>query len=145
MLESTCYSLTLEEKMQGKQSILYLDDEAVCLTVFAEMFRDSYDVRTATNLSDARRMLMEQPADIVISDQRMPDIDGTEFLREISELYPTSFRVLLTGSVTVGGMLSEIGAGIVNLFIAKPWTKDDIGQMLERAAASLRSPDTSSA
>lgn len=128
--------------MQAKQSIFYLDDEATCLTLFAEMLGDIYDVRIATNLADARRMLTEQASDIVISDQRMPDIEGTEFLREISELYPTSFRVLLTGSVTVGGVLSEISAGIVNLFIAKPWTRDDMGQMLQRAGASLRSSST---
>ncbi len=138
MLWASYHSSQWKKKMQVKLSILYLDDEAMCLNVFKETFGDTYDVRATLNLAEARRMLAERPTDIVISDQRMPEIDGTEFLREISELYPASFRVLLTGNVNVGGVLNEIGTGMVNQFIAKPWTQEDMRQMLERAAASLR-------
>lgn len=78
-------------------------------------------------------MLAEQPADIIISDQSMPEIKGTEFLGEVATAYPSSYRVLLTGSVHLGGVIPEIGAGLIHLFIPKPWTEHDMQQMLERA------------
>jgi DNA-binding NtrC family response regulator len=116
-----------------KRSIFYLDDEAVCLNVFHDMFEDEYDVRTAETLSEARRMLEERPADIVISDQEMPEISGTEFLCEVAGTHPESYRVMLTGSMSIGEALPEIGSGIIHLFIAKPWEESHMRQMLERA------------
>jgi DNA-binding NtrC family response regulator len=117
-----------------KRAIFYIDDEAGCLSLFQAMFGGEYDVRTATTLSEARRMLAEQPADIIISDQSMPEIKGTDFLGEIATTYPTSYRVLLTGSIYLGGVIPELGAGIIHLFIPKPWTEQDMRQMLERAS-----------
>lgn len=120
-----------------RRTILYLDDEAACVDVFHDMFGDEFDIRTATTLSEARRALAERAADIVISDQRMPDIDGTDFLREVSKSYPASYRMMLTGSATLGELIREISDGIVNLFIAKPWTEQNMRQILESAAASF--------
>ena len=120
-----------------KRSIFYLDDEAICVEVFQDMFGDEYDVRTATTLAAARSALTERPADIIITDQRMPDIEGTEFLREMSDLHPASFRVMLTGSAMVGDVIREISVGLVNLFVAKPWTEQNMRQMLKRASESF--------
>lgn len=120
-----------------KRSVLYLDDEVECLNIFQEMFCDEYDIRVASNAAEAWRTLEEVPADIVISDQRMPGIEGTEFLRRVAERYPLSYRVMLTGSVVIGDVAREISEGVVNLFIAKPWTEQSMRQMLERASASF--------
>lgn len=120
-----------------KRSILYFDDEVACIDVFQEMFGDDFDIRTASNLSDARRAMLERAADIVISDRRMPEIDGTDFLREVAELYPSSYRVMLTGSATLGDLIREISDGVVNLFVAKPWTEQSMRGLLERASSSF--------
>lgn len=117
-----------------KHSVFYFDDEPTLLDLFEQMFGGEYDVRTATALADARRMLSERPADIVISDQQMPEIAGTDFLSETAKLYPASYRVMLTGSMHVGDALSEIASGTVQLFIPKPWTKQTMQQMLELAS-----------
>lgn len=119
-----------------KRSILYLDDEGACLNLFRDMFGADYDVHTAMSPDEARRRLAERPADIVISDQLMPEIKGVEFLQEVAATYPASCRVLLTGSVTVGGVLHEVGSGLIHLFVAKPWTEQDMRQMLERGVLS---------
>jgi DNA-binding NtrC family response regulator len=116
-----------------KRSIFYFDDEAGCLEIFQEMFGREYDVRTAAMLSEARRALAERPAEIIISDQAMPEISGTEFLCEVAKLYPSSYRVMLTGSMTVGEALPELGSGIVQLFVAKPWKEPHMREALERA------------
>ncbi len=117
-----------------KRTLFYLDDEAGCLDVFQAIFGQEYDVRTTTEPADARRMLADQPADIVISDQSMPEISGTEFLCEIARAYPASYRVMLTGSMVVGEALPEISSGIVQLFVAKPWKETSMRWMLERAS-----------
>src|SRR5215211_5794202 len=104
-----------------KYSILYLDDNEQMLRLLGRMFGQEYDVRTAGRAEDAFRLLEERPADIVISDQRMPEMEGTEFLRRVSELHPMSFRMLLTGHATVAGTLSELSSGVVQQFIPKPW------------------------
>jgi DNA-binding NtrC family response regulator len=116
-----------------KRTIFYFDDEPACLSLFEETFGGEYDIRTATTLSEARRLLAEQPADIVISDQSMPEIKGTEFLDEVAAAHPASYRVLLTGSIYFGAVIAEVGGGSIHQFIPKPWTEHDMQQMLERA------------
>jgi len=116
-----------------KRSILYLDDESACLEVFQSMYGEEYDVRTAMTISEARRMLAERRADIVISDQTMPEISGTEFLAEVAKEYPQSYRIMLTGSMLAGEAIPEILSGIVQLFMPKPWTELEMRRVLERA------------
>ena len=116
----------------AKRSILYLDDEAMCLDVFQQVFSEEYDIRIALTLDEARRALAERPPDIIISDQTMPELQGSDFLREAATAYPLSIRVMLTGSVYAGEVLREISTGVVNLFISKPWAETDMRRALER-------------
>lgn len=96
------------------RSILYFDDEAAILNLFQQMFGHEYDVRTTTPLAEARQMLSERPVEIIISDQDMPEISGTEFLSEMAKLYPSSYRIMLTGSMLAGEAIPEILSGIVS-------------------------------
>jgi len=118
---------------ESAPTILYLDDEACCLDVFQQMFGGEYDIRTATNAAEARDALAARAADIVISDQNMPDCEGLEFLREVASVYPESCRALLSGNVRAGDIFGHIGKGVVDVFIAKPWTPQTMSQALERA------------
>ncbi len=122
-----------------KRSILYLDDEAECLNIFLALLGGQFEVRTARTLSEARVLLASRPAEIVISDQLMPEIKGTEFLREVAEKYPASGRVLLTGAFPCGDLIHQIGSGLVQFFLMKPWTTQEMRGMLERADAYLNS------
>jgi DNA-binding NtrC family response regulator len=118
-----------------KPSVLYLDDEQGCLDVFRETFDREYDVRTASTPEEARRMLAACTADVIISDESMPDINGKAFLAEVAGAHHAAYRVLLTGSLTVGGALQEISRGVVQAFVAKPWNRDDIRRVMERGQA----------
>jgi two-component system, probable response regulator PhcQ len=115
-----------------KTSIVYLDDETGCLALFSEVFGDGYDIRTATTPEEAHRLLAARPADIVISDQTMPRANGKAFLAEIAAGYPSTYRVLLTGNLTVADAMREVGAGVVHAFVTKPWGLGDIYRVLER-------------
>lgn len=119
--------------MKVKQSIFYFDDEVQALDLFRELFKTEYEVRTAHALPEARRLLSEHPADIIISDQEMPEISGTEFLAEATRDYPLSCRIMVTGSMLAGEAIPEILAGIVHFFVPKPWTEQEMRQTLERA------------
>jgi DNA-binding NtrC family response regulator len=68
-------------------SIFYFDDENILLDIFREMFQGEYEVRTAATLSEARVILSEHP-DVIISDWSMPEISGTDFLREVMQASP---------------------------------------------------------
>jgi DNA-binding NtrC family response regulator len=120
-----------------KRTIFYLDDDASQLELFREMFGDDYDVRTATTPAGALAILAECTPDIIISDQLMPEIKGTEFLREAKQLCPSSVRMLLTGALTVGEVLPEVSGGLVQFFLTKPWTEAEMRAALERAEADL--------
>jgi len=101
--------------------------------VFRATFADDYDVRTAVTLEEARRALNEGPFDVVISDQVMPEISGTTFLREVARTHPQTIRVMLTGNACVGELIGEIGTGFVELFLPKPWSAAAMRQVFERA------------
>lgn len=124
-----------------KTSILYFDDEAQCLEVFRQMFSDEYDVLTVSTLVEARAALQSRRFDIVVSDQQMPEIDGLTFLREVAGAYPETFRMMLTGSISVGAVIREVSAGVIHLFVTKPWREPQMRQAFERAcllAAGLK-------
>jgi DNA-binding NtrC family response regulator len=116
---------------------LYFDDEVELLEIFRIMFGNRYDVRIAATLEEARRTLAECDCEIIISDQRMPEIWGTEFLQEAAVVCPQSFRILLTGQATVGEVIGEVSTGIIHLFEAKPWHEERMREILERAFAAI--------
>src|SRR5215213_1441872 len=107
-----------------KLSVFYFDDQVVLLDIFREMFGDDYEVRTASGLAEARRVLSECYPDVIISDLSMPEISGVEFLREAAETCPRSVRVMVTGFAQVGDLLTEIGEGIIQFFAPKPWKEE---------------------
>jgi FixJ family two-component response regulator len=69
---------------------------------------------------------------------QLPEVEGREFLREITTSYPHNYRVMLTSDVMVGDMIAEISTGIINLFIAKPWSEQEMRQMLERVSVAQK-------
>jgi two-component system, sensor histidine kinase and response regulator len=113
---------------------LYFDDEESLLNLFREVFADAYDVRTALTLAEARQILSTCAPDVIISDWSMPEISGVEFLREVREVCPASFRILLTGYGQVVEFFPEIGGGLVQTFLRKPWSEAEVREALERAA-----------
>src|SRR4051812_18002183 len=109
-----------------KTSILYFDDEETCLDVFRELFSDEYSIRAVSRLAEARAALCEERFDIVVSDQLMPEIDGLAFLREVAATHPETFRMMLTGSIGVGDVIPEVSAGVIHLFVTKPWAEPNM-------------------
>jgi len=121
---------------QSRLSVLYFDDEASCLDVFKQMFGDSYEIRTALTLKEARRALAEASFDVVISDYLMPETDGLTFLQEVASSNPANYRVMLTGTLGIGNLTHELSAGSVHCFLSKPWNDESIRTAFELAELS---------
>jgi len=107
--------------------ILLVDDEANVLSSLRRMLRPAgYAVRTASSGNEALAALNEQPADVVISDMRMPGMNGATLLTEIRRRWPDAQRLLLTGYTEVTSAIAAINEGGIHRYIAKPWNDDEL-------------------
>jgi response regulator RpfG family c-di-GMP phosphodiesterase len=91
--------------------LLFVDDEPSILSALKRTFRGKgYDIRTATSAAHGLALLDREPADLVLSDMRMPEMDGAEFLERVFSRWPDTKRVLLTGYAEAPPSLPSIAA-----------------------------------
>lgn len=108
-------------------TILFVDDEENVLSALRRVFRrENYKVLTATGGAEALKILSEQTVQVVISDFKMPQMDGAVFLRTVKDKYPQTIRIMLTGYADVSAIMGAINEGAVYKFITKPWNDDDL-------------------
>ncbi len=115
--------------------VLYLDDEAHNLTAFRAAFRRVFEVHVTTVPSEAVRMLQEFPIEVVISDQKMPEISGVEFFEMIMADHPEPVRMLLTGHADIDAVIDAINKGRIYKYISKPWNEPELQRLVEEASA----------
>lgn len=114
-------------------NILYVDDEVHNLNAFKASFRRTFNVFTAESAKVALPILAEQPIHIIITDQRMPEMTGVEFLESIIDIYPDPIRILLTGYADIGAVIDAINKGQVYLYVTKPWQEEELKIYIEKA------------
>ncbi len=117
-----------------KYRVLFVDDERRILTALRSIFRREYEVYTANGGAEALEILKENKVDVVVSDQRMPNMLGNELLAQVHKLYPQTMRVLLTGFMDKEAIIDTINQGQIYRFINKPWKNDDIREIIAEAA-----------
>ena len=114
--------------------ILVVDDEEAILETMTFTFEDDYEVHTSTDARRALEILDEHaPIAVVLTDQRMPNMSGVEFLREVWQRHPTTMRIILTGFADMGAIIEAINDGHVYAYIAKPWEPDHLKQVMKQA------------
>ena len=119
--------------------ILIVDDEEAILETMTYTFEDDYEVLTAPIARRALELLDEHaPVAAVITDQRMPDMTGVEFLARVCEKHPTTTRIILTGFADMEAILRAINDGHVYAYITKPWEPDQLKQVVQRAVEPPR-------
>jgi HD-like signal output (HDOD) protein len=133
----------LEEK---SQNILIVDDERGVLSSLRRLFLDEpYEIHFATNGQEGLELLRKISIDLVISDFRMPVMDGVAFLREVRNIDPRAIRVLLSGYADAKVVAAAFAEGCVLQFLPKPWNDDDLRTIvraaLEQAALQRRKDD----
>jgi CheY-like chemotaxis protein len=120
--------------MSPRPRILVVDDEEAILETMTFTFEDDYEVLTSSSARDALALLeREGPVAVVISDQRMPEMTGVEFLARVFALHPTTVRIILTGFADMDAIIRSINDGHVYAYITKPWEPDQLKQVVRRA------------
>lgn len=127
-----------------RPALLFVDDEERVTNALRAIFRDAYDVATASSGAEALALVKERPFHVVVSDQRMPGMLGVELLREVKVLRPNAVRMLLTGYSDLAAIVGSVNEGEVFRFVSKPWNQDDlqatIGEAVTIAIALEASP-----
>ena len=122
-----------DTKQNDKIKILYIDDEHHNLTSFKATFRIDYDVHVAISAEEGKAILKENDIEIIITDQRMPEITGVEFLESIIEDYPDVMRVLLTGYSDIQAVIDAINRGMVYRYLNKPINEEELRSVIKNA------------
>jgi len=117
----------------NKINILYVDDEVNNLTSFKAMFRVKYNVFTAISADDAMKIMETQPIEIIVTDQRMPNMTGVEFLEKVLEKYPEPMRILLTGYADMNAVIDAVNKGKIFHYLSKPWNEKELDGTIQRA------------
>jgi len=117
-----------------KQSILIVDDEVNVLNTLKRIFRtEDYIIFTAQSAKDGLYVLEKENVDLIISDQKMPVMDGLDFFEKTIEKYPDVIRIILSGYAELKDALRAINKGCVYKFIVKPWNNEELKITLKRA------------
>ncbi|CAN7474322.1 response regulator [Pseudoduganella sp. LjRoot289] len=114
--------------------ILCVDDDRNVLAALSRLLhRQGYRVLTAASGAAGLEALNREPVDLVISDMRMPEMDGTRFLILVQQRWPDTMRLLLTGFADYQAIRDAITHGEICRYIAKPWDDGDILQAVQQA------------
>jgi response regulator RpfG family c-di-GMP phosphodiesterase len=117
---------------KSKPRVLFVDDEQRLLESLAVLLRRDYDVQLATSGAEALQRLLElKDVAVVVSDFRMPNMDGATFLHEVMLRAPTATRILLTGEAGVEGAKEAVNKGQIFRFLTKPCPTDQLKDALQ--------------
>ncbi len=104
-----------------KGSVLAIDDEIDVLNSLRRQLRRDYDVYTASGADEGYKILSDHIIDVVISDQRMPDVPGNEFLAKVHENWPRTKLVMLTGYSDMSAVVDAVNRAHIFSYVEKPW------------------------
>ena len=118
--------------------LLLIDDEERILTALKSLFKARYHVFATTDPEKALDFISKYHVHVIISDQRMPQMQGVELLRRSREISPRSVRILLTGYSDLASIVGSINDGEVYRFISKPWDNIELHTIIAEAATIAR-------
>lgn len=116
-----------------KIDLLYVDDEENNLISFKATFRLKYNVMIAISAAEAMKILEKKPVEIIITDQRMPNMTGIEFLEKVLEKYPDPVRILLTGFTDMSAIIDAVNKGKIYHYLTKPWKEEVLDETIQKA------------
>lgn len=139
MSEPLTTARIVDEAPAAPWRLLCVDDEPNILSALRRLFRQGgYDVVVAGSGAEGLQRMEEGSFDLVISDMRMPEMDGARFLEQVRRRWPDTVRILLTGYADISSTVEAINKGEIYRYLSKPWNDDDVlltvRQALERQA-----------
>ncbi len=120
-----CLPVDPDMPLQPAQTLLLVDDNPDVLWALGHLFEpDRYNVLMAGTAEEAFEQLALHDVQVILCDQRLPGMSGTEFLSQVKDLYPETIRIILSGYLGVDAVLESINRGAIYRFYTKPW--DDV-------------------
>jgi adenylate cyclase len=113
--------------------ILYVDDELNNLISFKATFRQHYTLHIAKSAEEGLEILKKHPIQAIVTDQRMPEVTGVQFLEQVIPQYPDTVRMILTGFSDIADIIKAINTGQVFRYITKPWDYHELKMTLDNA------------
>ncbi|MBC8414296.1 response regulator [bacterium] len=111
---------------EKKATILCVDDEPDILDSLFDTFMDDFNVKTASCGADALKLFETEDIALIISDQRMPNMEGSELLAKVNEIKPVCKKILLTGYADINAAVDAINKGSVDRYFSKPWDDEEL-------------------
>ena len=119
---------------KSERVLLLVDDEPNVLSSLRRLMRHTgFKVLTTTSAKEGFELLAANPVGVVVCDQRMPEMTGTEFLRRVKELHPGIVRIILSGYTELNSVIDAVIRGTVYRFLTKPWGEDALMECLRDA------------
>ena len=119
---------------EGIRTLLIVDDEPSILNALTRLLRrEGYEILTANSPLKALELLASHNVQVVVSDHRMPELSGIEFLSRVRKLYPDTVRIILTGFTDFDSVADSINRGAVYKFLTKPWDDDHLREAIREA------------
>jgi diguanylate cyclase (GGDEF)-like protein/PAS domain S-box-containing protein len=120
--------------LSDNKTLLILDDELNVIKALVRVLRhEDYNIITANSAAEAFKLLALHNVDVILSDQRMPDMSGTEFFSQIKEMYPQTIRMVLSGYTDLKSVTSAVNEGAIYRFLTKPWNEEQLRTELRLA------------
>ncbi|HWH87060.1 MAG TPA: HD domain-containing phosphohydrolase [Pseudomonas sp.] len=117
-----------------RPKVLLVDDEESILNSLRRLLRGQpYDVLLATSGAQALEILAQQPVDLVMSDARMPNMDGASLLAQVRQQYPAAQRIMLTGYADPDAIIKAINDGQIHRYVSKPWNDEELLLILRQS------------
>ena len=113
-------------------NILYVDDEVVNLRIFRQSFKRDYNVYVAQDGLEAIEILKTNRIDLIITDQQMPGMTGSELLIRIVPHYPNIVRMIMTGFSDINAIASVVNEVGLDKYLVKPWNKDSLKEEFDK-------------
>jgi len=120
--------------MQQQHTVLFVDDEVNILKALQRLLRsEDMNVLSASRGQEALELLEKTSAQVVISDQRMPEMSGVDLLSQVRERWPDIVRMMLTGYTEIDVAVEAINRGEIYRLITKPWNDDELRATIRQA------------
>lgn len=133
------------EVQEVTRTILIVDDEAHIISSIKRLLRpEGYHILTATSAAEGLKLLALHTVQVIISDQRMPQMNGTDFLNLVWQMYPDTIRILLTGYTDLKSVTEAVNKGAILKFLTKPWDDEQLKEHVREAFRYYESTEKSS-
>ena len=114
-------------------TLLVVDDHEAVIASVEELFRGRYQVRGARNVEEALAIMRRGRIAVIMADQRMPGVSGSELLAQVASLKPDVTRILMTAYADIDAVMQAINQGKIYYYVSKPWESNELEAIIDKA------------